>query len=72
MKKKMKTFARKGISALKSLFSAKKKHFEIIFVLDGASFIKLKIIHWKSFVKSSLPQNLENSAFCLIFHLIFS
>ena len=38
MKKKMKNFARKSISTLKSLVSAKKKHFEKFFAVDGVSF----------------------------------
>ena len=59
MKKKMKTFAKKSISTLKSLVSAKKKHFgKKFFAVDGVSFIKLKIDFRKIFVKGSSSQNL--------------
>jgi len=63
MKKKMKTFAKKSIATLKSLVSAKKKHFEIFFAVDGVSFTELKLFFRKIFLKAYLLQNLENSAF---------
>ena len=63
MKKKMKTFAKKGISTLKSLVSMRKKHFGKIFAVDGVSFTKLKIDFRKIFVKASSSQNLKNSGF---------
>ena len=64
MKKKMKTFAKKTISTLKSLVSMRKKHFGKIFAVDGVSTItKLKIDFRKIFVTASSSQNLENSGF---------
>ena len=56
---------------LMSLFSAKKKHFEKIFPVDAVSFTKLKMDFWKFFVRASLSQNLENSAFWPILIPIF-
>ena len=53
-KKKFSFFEK--ISALKILFSAKKKQFERICALDCVSFTELKI----DFRKFSLSQNLEN------------
>ena len=64
----MKTFAKKSISSLKPLFSAKKKHFEKIFGLDGVSNTELKIDFRKFFVMISLSENLKNSGFSLVFH----
>ena len=58
MKKKMKTFAEKSISTLKSLVSVRKKHFRKIFAVNGVSFTKLKIDFRKIFVKASSSQNL--------------
>ena len=63
MKKKMKTFAKKSVSTLKSLVSARKRHFGKMFAVDGVSFTKLKINFRKIFVKASSSQNLENSGF---------
>ena len=63
MKKKMKTFAKKSISTLKSLVLMRKKDFGKIFAVDGVSFTKLKIDFRKIFVKASSSQNLENSGF---------
>ena len=79
MKKKMKTLAKKSISTLKSLVSARKKHFGkifaidsvfslvkdtlSIFAIDSVSFTKLKTNFRKIFVKASSSQNLENSGF---------
>ena len=59
----MKTFAKKSISTLRTLFSAKKKHFERIFAQDGVSLAELKKDFRKIFVKASSFQILENSAF---------
>ena len=64
MKKKVKAFAKTGISTLKTLLSPKKKHFEKFFAQDGVSLAGLKIYFRKIFVnKASLSQNLENSGF---------
>ena len=52
MKKKMKTF-KKSISTLRTLFSAKKKHFEKIFAQDDVSLAELKIDFRKIFVKAN-------------------
>ena len=51
MKKKMKTFAKKSISNLKSLVSARKKTFRKIFAVDGVSLAKLKMNFRKIFVE---------------------
>ena len=40
---KMKTFVKNSISTLRTLFLAKKKHFEKNFVQDGVSLAELKI-----------------------------
>ena len=63
MKKKTKTFAKKSISTLKSLFSAKKKHFEKFFMEDDVSLTEQKIDLRKIFVKAFSSQNLENTGF---------
>ena len=61
--KKMKTFTKKSISTLRTLFSVEKKHFGKIFVQDDVSLAELKIDFRKIFVKASSSQNLENSVF---------
>ena len=63
MNKKLKTFAKKSISTLRTLFSAKKTHFGKIFAQDGVFLAELKIDFRKIFVKASSSQNLENSGF---------
>ena len=63
MKKKMKTFAKKSISTLRTLISAKKRHFGKFFAQDGVFLAELKIDFRKIFVKASSSQNLENSGF---------
>ena len=52
MKKKMKIFAKKSISTLKSLVSVRKKHFGKIFAQDDVSLAKLKIDFSENFCKS--------------------
>ena len=68
----MKTFAKKSISTLRTLFSSKKKYFEKIFAFVDVYLAKLKIDFRKIFVKASLSQNLQNSGFWPIFHQNFS
>ena len=53
MKKKMKTFAKRSILSLRPLISAKNKHFEEIFGLDGVFNAELKTDFRKSFVMAS-------------------
>ena len=64
MKKKIKTFAKTSISTLRTLISAKKKHFEKHFAQGGVSLDEeLKTDFRKIFVEASSSQNLENSGF---------
>ena len=68
----MKTFAKRSILSLRPLISAKNKHFEKIFGLDGVSNAELKTHFRKIFVMASFSQNLQKSGFLAIFHPKFS
>ena len=64
----MKTFAKRSILSLRPLISAKNKHFEKTFGLDGVFNAELKTFFRKIFVMASFSQNLKKSGFLSVFH----